>query len=544
MPIDPSIPLAGKMPLINSPAQTLGQIYTMRNQQLQGDRLKQENVALDQENQARTRAAGDDAAMRSAFSQYAADPDQAVDHLYKSGNAGAAMKAQGLILAHRKEMASTAKQQLDATKAAFDVQSSLLEGAKDEASYQMVRGVMKKLVPPDQADAIDKILPPNYDPTAVETAKTMLTDKAHQLTAHKNSVEEAQWALTHGMPDKDGNYTPEAIKAWTSVAGNFLKDAKTQQEWDDGIKALKMQRGVPPMVLNKFDTVFDPKTSAKKAGAMTLTENESESLGIRKAAEEGTQKYRDRELALRQREVTLRENEAKALKPSKEDPYFTHDMEKYRTFLRTYDKTQPKEGDANMNAQPGGDQTLHYTAPPSFDDWRKTNGRPPTAGAPGAPGAAAPPAAGGPPAITAPPNMSAVPPGGMGGGQPAGAAPVQPAMNLQPIPAVTAADQQQAPQPIPAASVGGAPPAVAPLAAPAVGVSHSVKQVTAPVSTAAPAAKPGKIAPPPSGHVSIVDVGPGDFRLHTAENKWLTFPTAEARAKALAKAGFTQPAQK
>lgn len=532
MPIDPNIPLAGKAPLINSPAQTLGQVYAMRNQQLTGQRLQQENVALDQENQARTRAAGDDAAMRSAFSQYAADPDQAVDHLFKSGNASAAMKAQGLILAHRKEMATTAKQQLDATKAAFDIQSSLLEGAKDETSYQMVRGVMKKLVPPDQSDAIDKILPQNYDPAAVETAKTMLTDKAHQLTAHKNSVEEAQWALTHGMPDKDGNYTPEAIKAWTSVAGNFLKDAKTQQEWSSGLEALRQQRGVPKMVLNKFDTVFDPKTSAQKAGNMTMTQDELENLGIRRTTEEDRKSYQNRELALRQREVTLRENEAKALKPAKEDPYFTHDMEKYRTFLQTYNKTQPKEGDINPNAQSGGDSSLHYTAPPSFDDWRKTNGRPPSIGAPGPGAAAAPPAAGGPPPITAPPNMSAVPPGGMGGGQPSGAAPVQPAMNLQPIPAATAADQQQAPQPIQAAPVGGPPPAAVPLAAPA------------PTSTAAPAAKPGKIAPPPTGHVSIVDVGPDDFRIHTADNKWIKFPSAEARAKALAKAGFTQPAQK
>lgn len=533
MPIDPNIPLAGKAALINSPAQTLGQVYAMRNQQLQGQRLKQENDALDLENQARTRAAGDDAAMRSAFSQYASDPDQAVDHLFKSGNAGAAMKAQGLILAHRKESASTAKQQLDATKAAFDVQSSLLEGAKDEASYQMVRGVMKKLVPPEQADAIDKILPPNYDPAAVENAKSMLTDKAHQLTAHKNSVEEAQWALTHGMPDKDGNYTPESIKAWTSVAGNFLKDAKDQKEWTAGLEALRQQRGVPKMVLNKFDTVFDPKTSAQKAGNMTMTQEELEGLGIRRTTEEDRKSYQNRELALRQREVTLRENEAKALKPSKEDPYFTHDMEKYRTFLQTYNKSQPKEGDINPNAKSGEDSSLHYTAPPSFDDWRKTNGRPPAVGAPG-PGAAAaaPPAAGGPPPITAPPNMSAVPPGGMGGGG-------QPAMALGAEPIPNAAAQQPAPEPIPNVPAGGAPPAMVPLAAPAPAAA-----APAPTSTAAPAAKPGKIAPPPTGHVSIVDVGPGDFRIHTADNKWIKFPSADARAKALAKAGFTEPAQK
>jgi len=206
MAIDASIPLQVNVPQFN-PAQTLGQIYQLKNakQEQAQNALKLQAGQIDLQNMQNQQA--DDAATRSALSSATSvDPNtgvptlnrnQALSQLYKS----APKAAMGLQQGWQKSDLEAAKQQLDNQKidlenkkAHVDLVGQLANGVTDEASYQATRtyALQHNLISPDE-------MPPQYDPNLVKraqanalTAKDMLDTQAKKLDQDHASLELAR----------------------------------------------------------------------------------------------------------------------------------------------------------------------------------------------------------------------------------------------------------------------------------------------------------------------------------------------------------------
>lgn len=472
--------------MVQTPAQALGDVYKARTEQLQGNRLGLENTQLQQENDVRTRAAADDAAMRTSFAQHPDDLDAAVKDLMRTAPS-AGMKAQTLLLNHRKEQAATSSQQSDAVRKRMDITSAVLANAdKDESSYQASRDAILKLAGSAGADPIGTMLPEQWDPekspALVQGMRQRLTDMAMQQKDHHEAVQEAQWWYEHGQPDAKGNYDAKSIQVAASVAGKFMKVAKNQQEWDQTLKELRMQQGIPAIVLNRFPTVFDPKTSPQLAERMELTEDQIETLGIR------------------DREATAREKAA-----GNSTSLSRLQETQYNSDRAAHDRGQPRAGTQRITP----DGIIDNTRVPfmSREEWLRQHQ--PQVAVPPMPAGSAPPTVG--------PPMSAVPPGGNPPQPPPSATPpmanpsaaAEPAMPVGPTPDQIRAFAAANP------SGGSAPP---PAAAPPPPVGAP------PVAPAAP----GNVAPPAAGRGTVQILGKTALRYG---GKLYNFPTPAARDK-------------
>lgn len=400
MPIDPNIPLAVKPVQIDSPLQTMGNLYKVQREgvNLDQDRLENERKRID--NAKLTREAADEAAIRTELSNAKTGPDGqldvpgAIQNLHKNGFGTAGMKLTKEWTDHLQKQAATAKSQIEGHTADLDLGARLWAGVKDDASLAAAKKAAPAVMGPDSAKLLDG-LPDDYASAkpqidALLEAGNKMGDK---LRAAHEAVTEHQYALEHGLVAPDpakGETQPPAVAEQrekvdalqTSSVGKMLMHASNDAEYQSQLAAFK-QQGYPASVLNKFDTVWSPKAVAK-AKSLTMTPKEAEELRIQ-GQNANTASAREK-------------REASA--PGKDDPTFTHDMEEYKAELSRYNRTQPREGDIDTNA-PAGQETQHYKAPASFTDWRKS-GKGSLVAAP--PPATPPQGRGAPPISLAPPQ--------------------------------------------------------------------------------------------------------------------------------------------
>lgn len=493
MEIDANIPLAVKPPVIDSPLKTMSDIYTVKNQaeELKGRQLL--NTQRDQENAQRTRAAADDAAIRTEL-QNSFDPTKgdidyqgAINRLHQGGHGTAAIKLADDFSKRQQQHAATSEQELKRHAADLEIGSQVLAGVhkdddpeNDDARWQAAKAHFAgmKDMTPDTAAAIAK-MPDDY-----KSAKPYIDLMVDEGTKTADRIREAHESLRDHMeavklgivkPDpKKGEQEPQEVTEnrekvrtlQTSSVGHMLGTATNDQQYQQMLQSFKSQQ-YPPEILNKFAPVYSPEAVAK-AKALTMSEKDYEELGIQRTNAGANVTRANADLK--------RANDAVGA-TSKED------QKAYEDARNEYDKGHP----ISTKAMPQFDPTTHKfigmgaptrTPFPSMADWVK-NGRQATPAAPQGPPAQIPIQAPMPPQIRT------------GGAPPPGAMPTPP-------PPVAAAPPVAPPQaPVAPPAVVSAPPAVAPglrpMAPPPVMPPPPVARPVAPPVAATPPAAAGGV---------------------------------------------------
>lgn len=370
MPIDANIPLAVKPVQIDSPVKTMTDLYALQHQQALTEGQRLDNTQRQQENAKRTQDAAEAAATQSALKN-AVRPDgsldvtSAIQELHRTGHGKAGMALTDEWGKHLKVQADTAEAQIKKHMADAEMGSRIVSGATDDASWQAAKAML--LNTPDLAPesaATLKNTPDDYASAKpfIDALQRQGTSMQEQLKSHAESVKEHRDAVVKGLlkPDvSSGEQEPpaltkqreEAKQLATSSLGRMLMHTTNDQQYQQILQGAK---GTYPIeVINQFAPMWSAK-AVKDAEAATMTSAQAGGLDVRR----------------REAAVAEAREKREASAPGKDDPTFTHDMEEYRTALSVYNRTQPREGDFDTNA-PAGQETQHYKAPISIEDWRK-----------------------------------------------------------------------------------------------------------------------------------------------------------------------------
>lgn len=266
MAIDPSIPLSVRPPQVD----VVGSMH--RALQLQA--IGQENQLRDLEVKQRLREAADDAAMREAMQ--GGDPDKAVEDLMKGGHATAGLKLSSTINQMRKHKWETKKIQWEAAEKQNEQIGQMLQGIKDDDSFQFAKKAIIGAVAetPEAAQALNAHFGDHYDPEKVKSLLDEHTKRSDLIRMNHYSVTEAQKALElmeKGLTNVPGApagakvpLDPQAELHFTNSLANRLSLSTNQNEWAAAIMDAK-GGGVPDVVLQKFPAAYTPENAARAA---------------------------------------------------------------------------------------------------------------------------------------------------------------------------------------------------------------------------------------------------------------------------------------
>lgn len=486
MPIDPNIPLAVVPPKIESPTQSLAQVYALRESQarLQGTQL--ENTARQQENDSRTRAAADDAAIKSEL-QTAYDPatksidyQGAINRLHQGGHGTAAIKLADDFSKRQQQKAATDEAELKRHSADLEIGTQVLAGVhndkdpeNDDARWKAAKQhfLGMKDIAPDAAAMISQ-LPDDYASAKphVDAMISEGTKMADRIRDAHESLRDHMEAIRLGIlrPDpKQGENEPPALveqreKAealQVSSVARSLAGARNDAEYQRMLEGFKSQQ-YSSAVLNKFAPVWS-KDAVEKAKALTMSEKDYQELGIQRTNAAANVKRAD--AAAERAKNTL-------------GTISREDQKAYEDARSEYDKANPTSTKPVPQFDPVTHHLIGMSTPkrlpaPTIDEWMKNGKKMPEPTAPTA-------GRGGPPVI---PPVAVPPPMTAPGAPPA--APVAP-------PVAAAAPQ--------------APPMVTPPAqSPALGANVRPPAPAAPGVPGAPAAQAGGVRvklPPDKDH--------------------------------------------
>lgn len=239
----------------SSPFQTLGSMMQIKENQ--------------QEYQKRQRELDDDNATRSALMSFSR-PEEAIDHLWKSGRSGAATKLAKGVYEEREAQTKAQAEQVKNTQLQLEQASQILGSATDDASYQTVRPSVLKLVQPVFGEGVNDLLPTTYgDGVKVKQLVTAGTSRALQLQHAGDVFDDALKGYQAGLlpasavsaADPSFKVDPNASQmAPNGLAAQqihqenlarLLTTATTQEEWDR-IKKTAWDAGVPKVVYDRF----------------------------------------------------------------------------------------------------------------------------------------------------------------------------------------------------------------------------------------------------------------------------------------------------
>lgn len=295
--LDPNIPLAAKMPQINSPVQTMGEMYKLQQDKniVQGQQLenKQRQLDLDQ----RTKDAADEAALREELKN-AQQPDGsydvggAVNRLMKLGHGQAALKLQSTWTDHQMKQTQLSEAQLKEHAAELDMMANMLYGVKDDGTWQVAKkNLLSQKIAPNEANMIQG-LPDDYASAKpyiehlIQAGSTM----KEKVDASNRSLQQHMTALRLGIvapnvaageresPDvSKKRLQAEALQ--TSSMAEMLAQTKNDQEYQQQLKSFQSQQ-YPKEIINKFMPTWSPD-AVKRAENMRLSAKDALSMHMR-----------------------------------------------------------------------------------------------------------------------------------------------------------------------------------------------------------------------------------------------------------------------
>lgn len=318
MPVMPDtrIPLSGlsgESHQSTSPFQTLGAMMQIKEQQ-------QQYEARRQEMEKRRRDLEDDDEMSKALQQYER-PEEAIDHLWKTGRSSAAAALSKDVLGARTAKWQEADAELKLQGTRIGQAAQLLGSVKDDASYQTVRGQVAKIIEPLYGPAINDHLPTVYgDGVQVSALVNAGTTRAEQIQGQRDLIARHQKAYEDGLmsatqlgtlhPDlkilgPDGK--PNAgVADWSKAKldsdqahqenlARELLTATNKDGWDTILKTA-YENGVPLDVIGKFRGWNDNAQARAEMLGLSLPQRVAAKTAARNA-----DRYEDAEAARQQR---------------------------------------------------------------------------------------------------------------------------------------------------------------------------------------------------------------------------------------------------
>jgi hypothetical protein len=271
------------------PIQTMGGLMQIKeHQQLYEQRERQMERQRQIDNE--------DTAAATAFSRYP-KPEDALDWLTQNGMHGAVIRHGKSIYDMRKANLAAQDEELKHFNTRLEQSAQLLRGAKDNASYQLIKPQVVKLMKPVIGDGINDYLPTEFDAAALDALVTAGTSRQNQITMQRDANAAIGKAYDDGVitaaeyrasidpnykPTEEDKkikiYSPNGMKAQQSqreLMGRSLQNAETQEDWDRIIAGAN-DIGVSSAVAAEFGAwnQDDPQVSRDKARNLALTVKE------------------------------------------------------------------------------------------------------------------------------------------------------------------------------------------------------------------------------------------------------------------------------
>ena len=279
------------------PIATLGALMRIKeSQMLHQQRLREEEL--------KRRELEDDDAIRTTLQQYQ-KPDQAIDDLYKQGRATAAAKLGNSIFTERKKQVEAYDAQLLSTQKKLDFAAQQLQGVKDDVTYQALRPTLVQTLTPVYGQAINDMLPTQYNKQTVDALVAAGTTRSQHMTGEHNAsqllINAADKGLVANPYAPGGRLAEEGVEAgsrWSKAAleiqDNLLQaasitlpNAQNKTQWDAYLTNLHAQ-GASDETLRRIPQwdEADPDKSRKAAAELGLTQKDRATISHQKTMEE------------------------------------------------------------------------------------------------------------------------------------------------------------------------------------------------------------------------------------------------------------------
>jgi hypothetical protein len=288
------------------PLGTLGAMMKIKEEQ-------QEFQRREREAEAARLAQEDDDELRWALQTYDR-PDEAVDHLWKAGRAGVALKLSKSVAEERKARLEQYGAKVKSDGERLGQAAQILQGVKDDRSYQTARPAVLALVEPIYGQTINDALPTTYDEGRIQALVKAGTTRALTLQDEHNDVMEAQNLIQLGVaagppqpvPVLDAQGNPvidpatgqpkmrmqpgmrtkgglEAIEGYNGLLTRRLSKAPTQQVWDATLEQ-GYNLGAPLDLLKGYGPWNEDATKRAQQLGLTIPQEETGKVAQTNAA--------------------------------------------------------------------------------------------------------------------------------------------------------------------------------------------------------------------------------------------------------------------
>jgi hypothetical protein len=232
---------------------TLGQMMQIKEQQM---------VYQDRQRKAEAdrRELEDDDAIRTTLPNYE-KPEDAITALYGQGRATAAAKLGSSIFTEREKQTKAYDAQLESTGKRLTQATQLLQGIKkgDNVAYKAVRPAVIELVRPMYGDAVNDLLPTEYNEETMRAVIAAGTKRSEQIQAEHNAAQILLQAHREGAianPYQPGGPLAQAgvdpgakwSEAYLKIqdlhkqaAATVMPNAQNKQQWDGYLETFHNQ---------------------------------------------------------------------------------------------------------------------------------------------------------------------------------------------------------------------------------------------------------------------------------------------------------------